>query len=713
MNKQIPFREAVAEEMIKHLEAGTAPWQKPWKAGVIQSRPFNPTTGKPYKGINSFWLELAGHSDPRWMTFNQAKTLGASVQKGSKATRIEYWQWHEEKPILNEDGKPALDENGLKKTRRVRLDRPRVFHAAVFNAEQIDGLAPYKAPEPDWDLNRKAEEVLAGSGVLILNDQSDQAYYQRGTDRIHIPAKAAFKEAYEYYATALHEVGHATGAEHRMIREKGPFGSELYAKEELMVEMASYRVSQELGLGHYPDRHASYVESWLSAIKEDRNFLFQAAAVSEKIRTWVMEPEQRKALEQQTQQAFINSKADLNAHLTAGPHQEEQMTESKKRIYLAVPFDEKDEAKALGAKWDRKAKAWYARANVEIASVEKWISKEPAPVKGATDPATEFTDFLKTHGATLKGSVILDGKWHRASLEGETKKQNVSYRVFMDGHPNGQIHNFKTGETHQWVASGTQLSPEEKAALLAKAATKKLERDLEIQEIRRTAAKRSYGIWMNTPAWANDQNSAYLKKKQVRGYGIKVNDKGEVIIPLRDTDGRIHSLQTIGKSGKRFMEGGHKEGLFHVIDPANKLRTKADTILIAEGYSTGATVHAATKQPVIVAFDSGNLKSVAQNIRIAHPEAKIVFMADNDYPLLEKQPFKNVGLEKAKEAARDVGGTVMTPVFNDKEKEKGLTDWNDVSLERGPKVISALLRRDLNKALRSEKAKDHSLEMSL
>uniref|UniRef100_UPI00037D0B02 ArdC family protein n=1 Tax=Kiloniella laminariae TaxID=454162 RepID=UPI00037D0B02 len=219
------FRETVAEEMIRHLEAGTAPWQKPWVPGAYNASPFNPTTGKPYRGINSYWLELSGYSDPRWMTYKQASDFDAQVNKGEKSTQIEYWQWTKELPLLDQDGKPVRDAEGKAQKQSVRLERPKVFYANVFNGDQITGLEPYKAPELKFEPVVEAELILENSGVAIHHDQNDRAYYHRLTDDIHMPPAGAFKSGYEYYATALHEVGHATGAAHRMVRDKGPFGS--------------------------------------------------------------------------------------------------------------------------------------------------------------------------------------------------------------------------------------------------------------------------------------------------------------------------------------------------------------------------------------------------------------------------------------------------------------------------------------------------------
>ena len=257
MAEKMTFRQNVAEEMLSHIEAGTAPWQKPWQPNVAFQPPFNPVTGKAYRGINNWWLELQGHEDPRWMTYRQAEGLGAQVRKGETGTSIEYWQWTEREKVLGPDGSPIRDGNGKE---QYRNERPKVFYARVFNAEQIDGLEPLQRPELKFEPIEAAEKVIANIETPIHHDQADSAHYLPGVDTIHMPVREAFPNAYEYYSTLLHEAGHSTGHTSRLDRDYGPFGSEKYAVEELRAEMASYMVSREIGLGHYPDRHAGYVE---------------------------------------------------------------------------------------------------------------------------------------------------------------------------------------------------------------------------------------------------------------------------------------------------------------------------------------------------------------------------------------------------------------------------------------------------------------------
>jgi len=148
--KKKPFHEIVAENLIRQLEAGTAPWQRPWDAGESgYFLPYNPTTGNRYKGINALHLMSQDRDDQRWMTYKQASEAGGQVRKGEKGTGIQYWKFTEEHAKKDDNGNPVLDGEGNPAKVIVRLERPRVFFATVFNGEQIDGLPPIEKKRTD------------------------------------------------------------------------------------------------------------------------------------------------------------------------------------------------------------------------------------------------------------------------------------------------------------------------------------------------------------------------------------------------------------------------------------------------------------------------------------------------------------------------------------------------------------------------------------
>jgi antirestriction protein ArdC len=294
---KVPYYEQVAAKLIEQLAAGTAPWQKLWEPGTL-SLPHNPVSGTRYKGSNVIWLEAQGRGDPRWMTYRQAASIEAQVRKGEKGTLVQYWKFTDQIPVKDERGRPVLDQEGNTIYRNVPLERPKVFSAVVFNAEQIDGLPPLEAKAPVWDRHARAEALLRASGAEIRHDQADRAFYRPATDRIHLPERGGFKTADAYYATALHELGHWTGHPSRLDRDLAhPFGSEGYAKEELRAEIASLMLGDELGMGHDPGQHAAYVKTWIKNLQEDPKEILRAAKDADRITAFILDFERERAIE--------------------------------------------------------------------------------------------------------------------------------------------------------------------------------------------------------------------------------------------------------------------------------------------------------------------------------------------------------------------------------------------------------------------------------
>jgi putative DNA primase/helicase len=341
-----PFHETVAEKLIEQLKQGTAPWQKPWEAGEANSNmPFNPTTGNRYKGINALQLMSEGRADQRWMTYKQAAAVDAQVRKGEKGTPIQYWKFTEDQNKTDAAGKPVLDAKGDPIKESVKLERPRVFFATVFNAEQIDGL-PQQQPrqEQTWNAVDRAEKILLASGASIRHGEADRAFYRPSTDSIHLPDKDQFPTADNYYATALHELGHWTGHGTRLDRDLiHPFGSEGYAKEELRAEIASMILGHQLGIGHDPEQHAAYVGSWIKALQDDPLEIFRAAADAEKIQDYVLGLEQKQVqtqansdLVEQEQPVVQREAQDQSADQISTPLQQ-QMAETAAGLQGQAP----------------------------------------------------------------------------------------------------------------------------------------------------------------------------------------------------------------------------------------------------------------------------------------------------------------------------------------------------------------------------------------
>ena len=312
VNREKLFYEEFAEQVIEMLKSRRTPWpRRPELAGtaktsdnVFNMAPRNPVSGTTYRGVNSLRLALTaqknGWKDPRWMTFNQARAQGYRIKKGSKSTKVLYYEQrelHKESPLPDASQEqsglqppdPAADKEAGKDK---EYQCPIAVLFNVFNAEQIDGIPPLELAEIsyDWDPNEKAEQILQNSGAVIIHENIDGAYYSKRDDTIHLPNKEQYITAGSYYSNALHELAHWTGAPARLNRQlANSFGDEAYAREELRAELASWMLGQEIGTQHDAEFHASYIDAWVKCLSDTPGEIKRACRDAEKIRKYIME----------------------------------------------------------------------------------------------------------------------------------------------------------------------------------------------------------------------------------------------------------------------------------------------------------------------------------------------------------------------------------------------------------------------------------------
>lgn len=277
--KYADLAQAQAKLLIELMAQGKPflPFLKPGDPSTINNLPYNPTTGKAYRGGNRVMLWIVsmteGYSDNRWMTYKQAQSVGAQVRKGAKSIPLRYFVYP--------DGQEVEQATVAKPW----MGKPRTFPFNVFNAEHIDGLPPpVQRPEttPAQRIER-CEALLTASGAVIEYGVA-QPHYAPRADKIGMPHPERFVSPEAFYSTALHELAHWTGHESRLARDlSGRFGSESYAREEMVAETASHIMGVELGVGHDPSQHAAYIKHWMNIAKEDPNFLYTAATAAEKV----------------------------------------------------------------------------------------------------------------------------------------------------------------------------------------------------------------------------------------------------------------------------------------------------------------------------------------------------------------------------------------------------------------------------------------------
>lgn len=239
--------------------------------------------------MNIVLTGMAGFASARWYTFHQAKTLGGFVRKGEKGTQVVFWQFIDAKGGADD----AEGDADAGKTRHRKIPLLKCY--TVFNAEQIEWPTGSRhavtedAPDATDDDNYKhVEGVVAASGASISH-QGVRAYYSPSKDRIVVPARSRFEDRSAYHATVLHELAHWTGGESRLHRDlTGRFGSESYAAEELVAEMAAAFLSADLGVeGHL--QHAEYIGSWIKVLRSDKRAIFTAARLAQEAADYLIQ----------------------------------------------------------------------------------------------------------------------------------------------------------------------------------------------------------------------------------------------------------------------------------------------------------------------------------------------------------------------------------------------------------------------------------------
>jgi antirestriction protein ArdC len=280
--------EEITEKIIRELEAGRVPWVQPWgttAANASLTMPKNASTRRRYSGVNILILWGAviqgGYSGQSWLTFRQALGLGGNVRKGERGTTLVYAD-----RFTPEDERRRAEEAG---------DTPGVIpflkRFTVFNTDQCDGLpsdVSNTAPSPPEGLIVPQVEALIAATGADFRIGGDRAFYSPTHDFIQVPPPQAYFEPINWHRTACHELSHWVGHASRLGRDlSGSFGTQSYAREELVAEISGAFVCATLGI--VPTvRHADYVGEWLSVLREDNRAIVRAASAASKAADYLL-----------------------------------------------------------------------------------------------------------------------------------------------------------------------------------------------------------------------------------------------------------------------------------------------------------------------------------------------------------------------------------------------------------------------------------------
>lgn len=317
--------------------------------------------------------------------------------------------------------------------------------------------------------------------------------------------------------------------------------------------------------------------------------------------------------------------------------------------------------------------------------------------------------FMAEQGLSCDALIIADGKIHRYSADSKKNKPDEWY-VAHEG--------YTSYNNYYFICIFGSWSEDSKYEYKSFDKENRYS-DIEINELKRNLQKQNdlveqtIRISQNNSAleaqqlWKTYQEAppsneylSYTKLKKIEPlgevkFGSSPQNYPSIIIPLRNVLDELRSLQYIsldqnGKSYKNFLAGGEKKGNFFLL---GQVIHAQEIIFITEGYATGVTVYDATKKPVIVAFDAGNLISVVENIKTKFSQAQIIIAGDND----------DIGIKKAEEVAKRYNCKILFPIFSEEYKREGHKDFNDLyqveGIEEVRKQISHVISENSLKIL--------------
>ena len=378
---------------------------------------------------------------------------------------------------------------------------------------------------------------------------------------------------------------------------------------------------------------------------------------------------------------------------------------AKQRLYLAVDFDNKDTAKAAGAKWDKALKGWYAEKGNLNDELQAFLPQQPVTTVENRKPYSDLMAEAQKIGVELNSVNFKEDfhTWVRCPIKGKGKNnRDGGYKLFRndDGSIGATVKNYSSGDSVNWCDKTLgDREVKSKVPLPDFVANKKQEEwnevakntvEHDIQQMRSKIAEQAYHSLQ--PALSTDP---YIQKKGIVDIGkLRRLDDGSTIVPLFH-NGKIANLQMIRASDneKRMMTQAVKVGAYYSIGNGKN----PQTVIIAEGMATADSVHQIAseiygkdKVLTLAAIDSGNLKAVADKVDKVYPDAQKLIAADND--LGNELKAQQRGVDSAETHKYNAGfkyanqvievyphfKAIPAPAFDGKN-----TDWNDVLTAKG------------------------------
>src|SRR3989344_1685181 len=318
------------------------------------------------------------------------------------------------------------------------------------------------------------------------------------------------------------------------------------------------------------------------------------------------------------------------------------------------------------------------------------------------DLDNECLSQMLHHGVPFQGPIEKDGKIHRFTMD--QKREKDEWYIAFDGvsirgtpYLNCVYGSWSDGSSFKyssWEHKSTNYSESELQAIREDWLKRQKKIELKIEEDKQKRAQNARALLDRaSPFPSHRDHKAYLSRKSVYVYGVRYSKDGYgnhvLVIPIHNAEGEVCGVQYIGADGTKRIHG-LKRGNFYIIGEVNN----DSCIYVAEGYATAASAHEANHEPVVVAFDCGNLDSVIANLKTKYPKNQIIILADDD-----KETDHNPGRVKAEEAVKKHGCSMIFPLFPDNCKLRNgklPTDFNDLHVHLGLDEVKRQLLENKN-----------------
>lgn len=388
------------------------------------------------------------------------------------------------------------------------------------------------------------------------------------------------------------------------------------------------------------------------------------------------------------------------------PFERWKPTLQHEKMWIKAPYEMHEQIKKLGAKYDANAKCWYVPENVDLKPFENLkqdLELNQVQSEKTDTPMAFFVEKMQEAGLVINKYPEIN-RSTRVAVQGDKAGQTSGwYKIHTDGVPVCLFQNWRTGDgVQKLVAPSTKIDMSidlEKVKVNTEAMAAKLSSQEEAtKQLHAEVAK---NVQERLAVYKESERTEYIQNKGIPVFkGVYATNRGATVVPLSDIDGNVKTMQTILPTGtKMFEKGGELKGSMHVINADNLADAKGG-IVVCEGFATGATIREATNGHfgVVCAMTSHNLLDVAKAVSEKYPDKPLIIAGDND----RFNVNGNVGRLTAEAVAKELGAKVVIPEFQ--ENDRG-SDFNDLKKSEGLDKVKEVFRQVLQKKQEAKQEK--------